>query len=123
MAKTRAFWLFAALLVACAALFGPASGWANGFFSNIEDLPVMPGLAEMPGSAVTFDKPEGRLAEVAAAGAVTKDAVLTFYARTLLQLGWRETAAGRFAREGERLTLAFGQKGGRLTVRFSLSPG
>jgi hypothetical protein len=123
MAKTRPTALFAALLVVCAALFGPGTARADGFFSNIEDLPVMPGLAELPGSAVAFDKPEGRIAEVGAAGDVTRDAVLAFYGRALPQLGWREIAPGRYAREGERLALDFARRGGRLTVRFALSPG
>jgi len=100
-----------------------ASLHAEGFFSNIEDLPVMPGLNELPGTAVVFDKPEGRIAEVGAAGRLDRDAVLAFYRRTLPQLGWKETAPGRFAREDERLSLDFEKSGRRLTVRFSISPG
>jgi len=124
MAKTRPpIALIAVLLLAFAALAAPMAARAGAFFSNIEDLPVMPGLAELPGSAVAFDKPEGRIAEVAASGRVSPDEVLAFYLRTLPQLGWRAAGPRRFAREDERLMLDFARKGAQLTVRFSLSPG
>jgi hypothetical protein len=111
--------------VVCAAMLcvSVSAARAQAFFSSIEDLPVMPGLEEMPGTAVSFSKAEGRIAEVGAAGSVRRDAVLAFYRDTLPQLGWKETGEGRFAREDERLRLDFELVGARLIVRFSIAPG
>ena len=83
----------------------PAS--AQPFLSRLPEVPLMDGLAETAELGFLFDKPEGRIAESLATGAVESRAVAAFYGATLVELGWRP-AAGRlaFAREGERLTIA-----------------
>src|SRR5215469_8306568 len=43
---------------------------ANGFVVGTEDVPLMPGLAPVPGSSLVFDKPEGRIVEAQASGKV-----------------------------------------------------
>jgi len=92
------------------------------FLSAIADLPLMPGLTEAPNSAVVFSKPEGRIVEVAAAGAVERAAVVAFYRRTLPQLGWQPAGDSAFERERERLSLEFSRASGQLVVQFSLAP-
>lgn len=92
------------------------------FVAEIPDLPLMPGLAEVPDAAVVFDKPAGRIVEAYAEGAVTRDAVAAFYARTLPQLGWRMLDHGRYSREGERLSLVLLGADGDLIVRFTIEP-
>ena len=98
----------------------------SGFVAEVADLPLMPGLSEVEGAGVVFDKPSGRIVEAYAQGAVTREAVLRFYRDTLPQLGWHETGAASFRREGERLALEFieskEQGGGPLTLRFVLKP-
>ncbi len=101
---------------------GIAVGAAERFFSGIEDLPVMPGLEQMRDAGVSFDKPEGRIVEVAASGKVSRRAVVEFYRAVLPQLGWRAAGKGRYRREGEHLNLSFSASGPTLTVRFSLRP-
>lgn len=93
-----------------------------GFLSNLDDIPLMPGLAERKDLAVSFDKPEGRIVEAYAEGSLTPAAVSKFYASTLPQLGWRSQGNNRFAREGEELILNFTTAAKKLTVQFSLSP-
>ena len=95
---------------------------ADRFVTGIADLPLMPGLEEIDGSAIVFSKPQGRIIEVMASGAVTSDAVRAFYDRTLPQLGWRRKEAGGWQRENEllRLDMKGGQKG--LVIQFSLTP-
>lgn len=88
----------------------------------------MPGLAQVTDRATIFDAPAGRVVEAYAEGAVGRDAVRAFYARTLPQLGWRADGADRYAREGETLRLEFPEAWpdsapNRLLVRFFLSPG
>lgn len=94
----------------------------RAFVAEIPDLPLMPGLTEVPDAAVVFDKPAGRIAEAYAEGAVTRREVAAFYARTLPQLGWRMLAPERYSREGERLSLVLLGADGDLVVRFTIEP-
>ena len=92
------------------------------FVSGIADLPLMPGLEEIDGSAVVFSKPQGRIIEVMASGAVTSDAVRAFYDRILPQLGWRRARAGGWLRENELLRFDIRDNKSGLVIRFSLTP-
>jgi len=117
--------LFAALL-AVLPLFGAGAGptraQVQSYIAEVEDLPLMPGLAEVEGAGMVFDKPDGRIVEAYAQGEVAREPVLAFYRKTLPQLGWRATGAATFRREGEALSLDFLDGGGALIVRFTLVP-
>jgi hypothetical protein len=95
---------------------------AGSFVAGTEDVPLMPGLAPVAGSALAFDKPEGRIVEAQASGKVTRAAVHQFYAGTLPQLGWTAAGAETWRRERETLRLDFNGRDGDLTVGFTLSP-
>ena len=110
------------LCVAASLLMAPVAGAADRFLSVVDDLPLMPALSEIAGSAVTFSKPGGRIVDVAASGKTERARVLVYYARTLPQLGWRSTGAAIWERDSERLRLGFEEKGDLLIVQFSLSP-
>lgn len=93
------------------------------FIAGIEDLPVMPGLAEIADAGLIFDKPSGRIVEAYAQGEVGEQAVLDFYQETLPQLGWLSQADNRYAREGEELTLEVrASETGVVVVMFRLAP-
>jgi hypothetical protein len=114
--------LFAAAL-GCVLLWAVAAHPADRFLRGIEDLPLMPGLAETPDAGVVFDTPSGRIVQTEASGRVSRDRVLTFYAETLPQLGWHALAPGLFRREDEELRIEFDEAGEPgVTVRFALSP-
>jgi hypothetical protein len=110
------FPLFALLAVA------PGAATAQQFVAGTEDVPLMPGLELVAGSAVTFDKPQGRIVEAQASGKVTREAVHAFYAQTLPQLGWEPAGRDAWRREGETLRLDFHRHDGALTVGFTLAP-
>jgi hypothetical protein len=112
-------WL-AALLSALVLAATAAS--AEEFVSGTEDLPLMTGLAIIPGSALVFDKPEGRIVEAQARGTLTRAKVEAFYDASLPQLGWKKIGADRWERETERLKLDFIGADGHLTVGFTISP-
>ncbi len=95
---------------------------ADRFVTGIADLPLMPGLEEIDGSAMVFSKPQGRIIEVMARGAVTRDAVRAFYDRTLPQLGWRRQEAGGWQRENELLRFNMRDNKLGLIIQFSLTP-
>jgi hypothetical protein len=96
-----------------------------GFFSNMDDLPVMSGLTEVVEAGMVFDSSAGRIVEAFATGRVAEAEIIRFYAETLPQLGWAPSSRTTYSRDGEVLTLelqpppAAGQP---LGVRFSLSP-
>ena len=117
---------FFAALIAVLALAGPIGpgprAQAEGYIAEVADLPLMPGLAEVEGAGVVFDKPHGRIVEAYAQGRVTREAVLGFYRQALPQLGWRADGDAAFRREGEALSLDFLDGGGALVVRFTLVP-
>jgi hypothetical protein len=101
---------------------------AATFLSIVEDVPLMPGLAEVPDTATVFDKPAGRIASTEAKGAVTAASVRQFYAETLPQLGWQPvgssgSGATEYRRDAEVLQLTLsGRDGTALIVRFELRP-
>ena len=103
-------------------LVGPAAAETAGFVSQVEDLPLMPGLTEVSDAGVVFDSPSGRIVEAYAEGTVSRAAVLTFYKETLPQLGWNSRGEAAFDREGEVLTLDFTDQQNALVVRFTLKP-
>jgi hypothetical protein len=103
-------------------LLVPAPALAQGFVAGTEDVPLMPGLQPVAGSALTFDKPQGRIVEAQASGKLTRSAVQHFYAATLPQLGWKAAGADAWRREGETLRLDFHGPDGEITVGFTLSP-
>ncbi len=114
--------LLALVLLSSVQLVAPAAAQGGGFVTEVADLPLMPGLEEVEGAGVVFDKPSGRIVEAYARGDVTREAVLAFYRDTLPQLGWTEAGGGNFRREGERLALEFLDGDGTLTLRFTLKP-
>jgi hypothetical protein len=115
----------AAALLCFATLSGVAVAQGNagsGYVAGIPDLPLMPGLKELPESGLVFDKPGGRIVEAFAQGSMTPQSVIAFYDETLPQLGWQREGRGSYLREGERLELDLGQDTGSTTVHFRLFP-
>lgn len=121
---------FVKALLLLVLLAAPLSAVAGAkFLSAIEDLPLMSGLSEVDDGVMVFDSPAGRIVEALTVGPVGKADVLRYYSQTLPQLGWRESAPGRFSREGEILILEFpppqtlsGSGPPAIGVRFMLSP-
>ena len=103
-------------------LLAPLPARADSFVAGTEDVPLMPGLQPVAGSALTFDKPQGRIVEAQASGKLARAAVQRFYATTLPQLGWKPAGADAWRREGETLRLDFHGPDGEITVGFTLSP-
>ena len=118
--------VIAAVCLTILALAATPGRAASAFVDGFDDLPLMPGLSELGGEAMTFDSPGGRIVENTVRGDVTQRAVLDFYGSTLPQLGWSQTAPRQFVREDEILKLEFlapeAASGAGLTVHFRLSP-
>lgn len=95
---------------------------ADAFVDGFEDLPLMPGLTNVPAASVSFDTAAGRIVVAFAEGRVSMPEVRGFYTDTLPQLGWSQDPGGRWLREGEILTLDTVVEGAGLVVRFELAP-
>ncbi len=93
------------------------------FFSSMQDVPLVAGLAELSDQTVTFDKPEGRIVEsVAEIESGTFDSVKKAYDQALPQLGWSSISENSYARDNEFLHLNFETYGGRNFVRVLVRP-
>ena len=120
MALRRVFVLFSVLLLLAAP--AQAQQAETRFFTMPNDMPLMPGLAELPSRGLAFDKPEGRIAEASAAGKVMPDSIARFYGDVLPQLGWTQAGKGVYTRQGEKLTMVTATENGLGTVRFTIAP-
>ncbi len=111
------------LFIAALFLSIPAFAEQGRFFEALYDVPVMPGLEEVPGEAMLFDKPDGRIASVVAASQTLKpEDVSGFYGATLPQMGWQKTAQNQYVREDEQLSMEVVRNEPLTVVRFTLSP-
>ncbi len=119
--------LIALLLPAGMAAVSSAMGRPAGsptYIYGTADLPLMPGLREIPQNAVVFDEPSGLVVEADAVGrGMTPSAIAGFYRKTLPELGWHEARPLVFTRGGERLQLTIDRRRGGAMVHFDLVPG
>jgi hypothetical protein len=90
-----------------AAVTAAGRSGATEFSNYIEDLPIMPGLAEGD-DGYAFDLFQGgRLAEARLAGEADSSVVRGFYAATLAQLGWKASASEPYVYHRGRERLIF----------------
>lgn len=101
-------------------LAGQARG--EGFLAGFTDVPLMPQLEAVPETALSFDTPEGSIAEIVATGNASPEAVTRFYQETLPQLGWVRVGALSFEREGALLTVTVAAMKESVSVQFKLAP-
>ena len=106
---------------------GSTHAQSSGFFETLYDIPMMKGMEELPEMAMSFDKPNGRIAEVGAiAPNVSEAVIIDFYNTALFQMGWLPEGArkGRYeyTREDETLAIFFDKSNASLVVRFVLEP-
>jgi hypothetical protein len=94
---------------------------ASGFLVEFEDLPLAPGLSELPGGTL-FESATGRIVEATAQGDIAGQRVLAFYAETLPQLGWEKVSESSYRRDNELLRISVDGGHHPLTVHFSVVP-
>jgi hypothetical protein len=88
----------------------------------IEDLPLMPGMAEKSDTAIVFENPGARVLETTLKIKASPEAVAKFYSETLPQLGWTENSPRRFIRESEELEISMERAGEDTVVCISVAP-
>lgn len=95
------------------------------FISGTADVPLMPQLQESDASAqATFASPHGKILSTIMHGTVSPNEILAYYDGTLPNLGWHKKSTGKYAREGETLTIKIKKYRNRIAfVEFSLING
>ncbi len=109
-------------LAAVLLLVAGVAGAAQRYLADVVDLPLMPGLWEVPGAGMVFDKPSGRIVEAEARGPESPAAVRAYYADALPPLGWQAESDNVFRRDGEVLRIEISGRDGAVAVRFSITP-
>ena len=89
------------------------------YSSIMDDLPLMPGMREMPETLVIFDKPEGRIASARVESIIPKVNVTAYYTETLPALGWYPENPQIYVRDNQILTIRFDTP---TSILFELAP-
>lgn len=110
----------AVLALAAIILWTPALAADQRFLTEVDDLPLAPGLVELPGGTL-FDLPQGRIVEASAQGTMLEVEARSFYDETLPELGWQIVADDQYRRDKEILRIEYSE-GLPMTVHFSLTP-
>ena len=92
------------------------------FLTGFSDLPIMPGMQELPDANISFDTASGRIVEAFAKTEQTVERILSFYKDVLPQLGWRAEKDTMFVRDTEILIIDLRKDGDSVIVQFSLEP-
>ncbi len=117
----KAFWIIV-LAILCLGT-PPAMAGSGRYFEALYDVPVMPGLEELPDQALLFDKPDGRIASVVAASkSLTEPQIRQFYEDTLSQMGWKKHTQNQYVRGADRLSLEVVKRPPMTVVHFTLEP-
>lgn len=78
------------------------------FFNGIQDVPVMPGLIQMPDQAMVYDKAQGRIVmEFARLEDISQAQVRSYYTKVLPQFGWVRNGDDKYRRGSEELAITF----------------
>ena len=104
-------------------IFNAGFVWSTEkFLTGFSDLPIMPGMQELPDANISFDTASGRIVEAFAKTEQTVESILSFYKNILPQLGWRVEKDTMFVRDSEILIIDLRKDGDSVIVQFSLEP-
>ena len=92
------------------------------FLTGFSDLPIMPGMQELPDANISFDTASGRIVEAFAKTEQTVEKIVSFYKNVLPQLGWRVEKDTMFVRDTEILIINLRKDRDSVIVQFSLEP-
>ena len=92
------------------------------FITGFSDLPIMPGMQELPDTHISFNTASGRIVEAFTKTEQNVEKILSFYKNVLPQLGWRVENDTIFVRDTEILILDLRKDRDSVIVQFSLKP-
>lgn len=107
------------LMASCS---GVGAEQMSNFVPSMPDVPLPEGFEVDTTTGSFFDSPEGRIAEIYAAGLDSPKKIGTFYEKIMPQFGWKKTAELTYRKEGETIKIE-PEKGQFLTiVKYELGP-
>lgn len=101
---------------------------AQQYIKIFNAVPLMDNLYEVRDSALVFDKPNGRIAEIIYfSDSLLLDDVKSYYTEVLPQLGWVISNSNSddrliFNREQEVMTILASKRDSELVVKFNVFP-
>ena len=98
------------------------SATARSFFSQIEDLPIAPGMEEVGPAGLFFQSASGRIVVAVARGEEKISVIRRFYAKSLPPLGWHFVQTGIYRRNSEMLKIRFQQASGKVSIYLHIVP-
>ena len=118
--RSQTIFLLVFLLIS---VFNAGFVWSTEkFLTGFSDLPIMPGMQELPNANISFDTASGRIVEAFAKTGQTVERILSFYKNVLPQLGWRVEKDTMFVRDTEILIINLRKDRNSVIVQFSLEP-
>ena len=95
---------------------------ARSFFSQIEDLPLAPGMEEVGPASLFFQSASGRIVVAVARGEEKIFVLRRFYAKSLPPLGWHFVQTGIYRRNSEMLKIRFQEVSGKVSIYLHIVP-
>ena len=118
--RSQTIFLLVFLLIS---VFNAGLVWSTEkFLTGFSDLPIMPGMQELPDANISFDTASGRIVEAFAKTEQSVERILSFYKNILPQFGWRVEKDTMFVRDSEILIIDLRKDGDSVIVQFSLEP-
>ena len=77
------------------------------FLTGTEDIPLMDGVVLVPAEDFDFDSPAGQILILKAKTKLSREAVGSFYDKTLRAMGWKKVRVGIYTRGGDEFKLSF----------------
>lgn len=91
------------------------------FVEGMQDVPLSENMQPLPEELLIYDNlDEHVILSSAVASADKQPQIQAFYKETLPELGWTEIAEGRWARDGEKLSIDFDQNASEIFIQFTL---
>ena len=100
----------------------PLPGVSQTFFSQIEDLPIAPGMQEIGPAGLFFQSSSGRILVAVARGEGKIPVIRRFYEKSLPPLGWRFVKTGIYLRNSEMLKMRFQKSLGEISLYLHIVP-
>ena len=109
------------LLCLCGILILNQLNAEPAFVEGMQDVPLSENMQPLPEELFIYDNlNEHVILSSAVASADEQEKIQAFYKETLPELGWIETAEGRWARDGEKLSIDFDPNGADIFIQFTL---
>lgn len=100
-------------------LFTALNSYGVSYVPGTEDIPLMEGMV-IESAPILFDKNQGEVLITRASTPLLPKDILSFYKKTLRNLGWIHVSENKFKREMQVLDIEIGKRREKTTINFEL---